>query len=316
LSIHRPTDSHCQITDSVDEFVSILAEQKLLSVRAAVMRSAMILVDTDFSVGDETRSDNRYMPPVAIANPKRARQQLSTLIDTLHGLSVPVVSFASHPQAPDSIFSNNAFATIEGRLITGAMRHPLRQKETDREDILAWFQGVAGYEVMALEGEGRVVELTGVMAIDRVRNIGFCGMTGRVNSSGLDAMAAALDLDLVLAMNLVESEYHCNVVLAILAGRVAVVHPGSIADSSCVRALETCYGKSVLCISDEEKNAFLANCLAATQDDVLLSQTAMDALSYQSRTFFDREGLSLHPVDVSEFEKAGGSLRCMITEVY
>lgn len=316
MSTHHLADSHCRITDTVDEFVTIVAEQKLLSVRAAVMRSAMILIDSDFSVGEETRSDNLYIPADAIAHPGRARQQIGQLIDTLHGLSVPVISFASHPDAPDSVFSNNAFATIEGRLVTGAMRHAGRQIETARDDILAWFQGIAGYQVIALEGEGRIAELTGVMAIDRIRNIGFCGMTGRVNAEGLDAMAAALDLDLVLALDLAESEYHCNVVLAILAGRAAVVHQGSFVDPECVAALEACYGDSVLCISDAEKNAFVANCLAATQNDVLLSQTAMDALSDRSLAFFEREGLTLHPVDVSEFEKAGGSLRCMITEVY
>ncbi len=304
------------ITDSLSTFSEELTKLKLLDVRRSVMHSAMVLTDAAFSVGLQTQSDNHYMRPEAAVDCSRARLQLFDLLNTIQRCGVPVVTFESTPNAPDSVFSNNAYATIDGMLITGAMKHGERQVETAREDIIGWFRDVLDYEVISLQGDERVAELTGVLAIDRFRNFAFCGMSQRVNDAGLEAMAQAFDLDLVYRFDLNSSEYHTNVILAVLAGRAAVVYAPSIEDDHVGEVLELCYPGAVLFISEAEKNAFAANCIAVTHHDVLLSKTAMDALSPQSRQFFDDHDFTLHPVDVSEFEKAGGSLRCMVTEIF
>ncbi len=46
--------------------------------------------------------------------------------------------------------------------------------------------------------------------IDRARNVGYCGMSQRVNDAGLAAMHAALGLDLTLRFDLVPGESSPN----------------------------------------------------------------------------------------------------------
>ena len=53
-----------------------------------------------------------------------------------------------------------------------------------------------------------------------------------------------------------------------------------------------------------------------TPTDVLMSQTGLDSLKPKQLATIESAGLVLHGVDVSEFEKAGGSLRCLVTEIF
>ena len=42
----------------------------------------------------------------------------------------------------------------------------------------------------------------------------------------------------------------------------------------------------------------------------------LDSLRLKQLATIESAGLVLHGVDVSEFEKAGGSLRCLVTEIF
>ena len=78
-----------------------------------------------------------------------------------------------------------------------------------------------------------------------------------------------------------------------LAGRAAVVYPGSIEDEQILSVLEQCYPEAVLVLNEAEKNAFAANCIAVTHHDVLMSETAFNALTPRSRQFFDDHDFKL-----------------------
>ena len=57
-----------------------------------------------------------------------------------------------------------------------------------------------------------------------------------------------------------------------------------------------------------------ANCIALTDRDLFLSARAADGLRPTSRATLESWGFRLHAVDLSEPERAGGSLRCMVAE--
>jgi hypothetical protein len=141
-------------------------------------------------------------------------------------------------------------------------------------------------------------------------------MTGRVDEAGLKAMHAAFDLRHTLYFDLREGEYHTNVVMSILAGRACVVHPASIVDPRVVRALATIYEDRILFLDDAEKLAFAGNCIALTSKDLFMSQTAKDALQRRSKGLLESWGFRIHSHELDEIEKAGGSLRCMVAEIY
>ena len=281
----------------------------------SVCDGVFLVAPEQFRFCEDSARDNRYMQAVAF-DQQRALAEHQALAQKLRQLGVPTVMFPGDPACPDGIFPNNAFATANGRLVLGAMKHPARQRETYRRDIRFWFQQAMGMEVVALEGEGRVAELTGVLIIDRSRRLGFCGMSERVNEAGLAAMARALGLALVFRFDLADGEYHTNVVMSVLAGRAVVLQREAITTPGAADAIAAFYGQRVLWISETQKQAFAGNCLAVTERDVLMSETGYSSLSHTQIQRLQDWQFVLHPLPATEVEKAGGSVRCMVGELF
>ncbi len=80
--------------------------------------------------------------------------------------------------------------------------------------------------------------------------------------------------------------------------------------------LAAAFPERALSLDVTEKEAFAANCIALGPEDLFLSATAMDAMAPEKRGALEAWGYHLHAVAVDEFEKAGGSLRCMVAEVF
>lgn len=278
------------------------------------MAAAMLVSPIGFRLSAEP-VDNLYMQSSAIDH-ERATAQHHALADALGDLGLSVLVVPGRAGLDDAVFPNNAFATVPGALIVGAMRHPVRRAEAAREDVRALFTGALGRALVDLSQGTCVAELTGPLVIDRAAGVGLCGLSQRADVAGCAAMHAAFGLRLTFRFALQPAEYHTNVVLALLAGRACVIHPGSFADPEVPAAIARAYPDRTLVLTDEEKQAFVANCIAVSERDVMMSARAAAALRPSSRAAFARWGFALHAIDVSEFEKAGGSLRCMIAELY
>jgi N-dimethylarginine dimethylaminohydrolase len=141
-------------------------------------------------------------------------------------------------------------------------------------------------------------------------------MSTRVDEAGLQAMHQAFDLRLTFAFDLRPGEYHTNVVLAVLAGRACVLYPGAMVDSEVPAAIAAAFPGRTLELDTAEKLAFAGNCIALTQNDLFMSATAAPVLRPHSRQVLEDWGFRLHFVQLDEIEKAGGSLRCMVGEVF
>lgn len=284
--------------------------------RPSAPAAALLVSPSGFEVCRESARDNRYMALDATVDLERAHAQHRGLVAKLGELAVPVLLFPGREGLADGIYPNNAFATIPGRFIVGSMRHPARQEEARREDVRGLFTGVFGYALEDLSSSGCVAELTGPLVIDRPRGLGFCGLTGRADEAGCRAMHAAFDLKLTFGFDLRPKEYHTNIVLAVLAGRACVIHAPSFADPDVPVAIARAYPDRTLFLTDEEKECFAGNCIAVSERDVLMSATAVHVLRDSTRSFFSGLDFRLHAVPVDEFEKGGGSLRCLIAEIF
>jgi len=278
-------------------------------------RGVLMVEPNNFRLNEESARDNQYMDLRVTTDPDKALEQYIDLLALIREAGIPVKSFAGDSRTPDDVFPNNVFGTAPGRFIVGRMLHPNRQLEAQRQDIRAYFQG-QGYKTIDLSADECVAELTGPLVIDRARRLGFCGMTPRVNDAGVRAMHKAFDLLYTLQFDLAGSEYHTNVVLSILAGRACVVHAGSMADPRIPRTLSGIYGGRVLYLNDAEKASFAGNCIALTQHDLFMSQAAADSLQKTNRALLQTWGFRIHSARLDEIEKAGGSLRCMVAEIY
>jgi len=302
---------------TVEGFIEATQKQSYPIKQAASMKAAFMVSPVGFRLDQQTAQDNEYMLMDQQVDVKLAMYQHQQLARAITEVGVPVVTFPGSPETPDAVFPNNAFATTHHhRYVIGSMKYENRQKETQRADIRKFFGDILGYEKYEIDHDTAVAELTGVLVPDRARNIGFVGMTERVDDAGARALDEAFGTDLMFQFDLAAGEYHTNVVMACLAGEACVMHKDSFADPAVVDAIANFYKDRTLFISDEEKLAFAGNCIAITAKDVFFSQTAYDALSAESRSTLESWGFDLHGVEVSELEKAGGSLRCMIGEIF
>jgi hypothetical protein len=278
-------------------------------------KAAMLIEPAGFTISSQSATDNHYMDVHDVVDEGRAIAQSRGLAELIRERGIEAKVFPGDPETPDAIFPNNVFATTHQRFIIGHMLHPVRQKEAERKDIREYFES-RGYQTVDLSKQDCIAELTGTMIIDHARNIGFCGMSGRVNEAGLEAMHEAFGLKMLFAFDLKAMEYHTNVVMMILAARVCVIYPGAFVNPIVPQAIAHVFPGRTLILSEAEKNAFAGNCIALSKDDLFMSSTGYAALKAESRAKLESWGFKIHHTPLDEIEKAGGSLRCMVAEIF
>jgi hypothetical protein len=283
--------------------------------RRANARAAFLVAPEGFALAEQSAGDNRYMDLSLAVSSERALAQHRGLQRALSEV-LPTLCFAGDAATPDAVFPNNVFGTSPGRLVIGHMRHPVRQREAERPDIRGFFRDVLGCVEHDLRAQPGICELTGSMVIDRARGIGFVAYTERCDAIGADAMHAAFDLRASFRFALEPDEYHANVVMSVLASRALVICPDSFADPAAAAAIAAFYAPQVVELSSAEKNAFAGNCIALSDDRVWMSEHAADGLAPHNRIALERAGFRIGAVALDEIEKAGGSLRCCVGEVF
>ena len=278
-------------------------------------RAAFLVAPEGFALAEQSASDNAYMDLGVAVDRGRALAQHRELQRALASV-LPAICFPGDPAAPDAQFPNNVFASAPGRLVIGHMRHPVRQREAERPDIRGFFTGVLGCTEIDLRAQPGVCELTGSLVIDRARGLGYCGLGERCDEAGAAAMHAALGLRGTLLFDLAAGEYHANVVMSVLSGRALVVCPSGFADPAVPAAIASLYAPHVVVLSAAQKAAFAGNCIALSDDRVWMSAAGAAALGETQRAVLAAAGFTLAPVALDEIEKAGGSLRCCVGEIY
>lgn len=301
------------ITRSIAEFQQAFAR---LAPRApACARAAFLITPLGFRLAEQSASDNRYMAMDQGVDANAALAEHAGLARRISAV-LPTVCFPGDAATPDAVFPNNVFATAPGRSIIGRMRHPVRQREAQRPDIRGFFRGVAGYEEIDLSTLDGVAELTGSLVIDRARGIGYCGLGERCDAAGAAAMHAAFGLELTFCFDLAAGEYHTNVVMSVLAGRALLIAPDGFADAAVAAAIAQAYAPRSLLLSPAQKADYAGNCIALSEDTVWFSTRAAASLRPEQKAALADWGFRVETVPLAEIEKAGGSLRCCVGEIY
>jgi hypothetical protein len=302
------------VTDPA-EFLAAYSDARFPLRAPATARAAFLVSPAAAALAAESASDNRYMDLAQPFDATRALVEHAELSRRL-GEDVPAITFAGDASAPDGMFPNNVFATAPGRFIVGRMRHAVRRREAERADIRRFFTGTLGYALVDLSRERFVAELTGSLVIDRARGVGYCGLSERCDLEGARAMHEAFGLELTFAFDLAEGEYHTNVVMALLASRLALLAPDGFREPAVPDAIERALGGAVVRLSRAQKNEFSGNAITLAADRVWLSARGAAALDGTQRAAIEVAGFRIGTVDLGEIEKAGGSLRCCVAEIY
>jgi len=302
------------ITRDIDAFLR-MAARSAPDFGPPTAKAAFLVSPEGFTRAEQSALDNRYMAPASQFDALRAQAQHRALQRALSS-ELPVFCFAGDPEMPDAVFPNNVFATAPGRLVVGKMRHEVRGREARRDDIRGFFTEVMGYEAVDLSRQPHPCELTGALVIDRARGIGFCGLSERCDEAGAELIHAAFGLRTTLMFDLAPGEYHTNVVLAVLAGRAAIISDEGFASLASADAIASLYSPHALRLGQVEHAAFAANAIALDPGSVWMSQGAQAALKPASAAVLEQAGFRVRSVALDAIEAAGGSLRCCVAEVF
>jgi hypothetical protein len=289
-----------------------------------------------FGWNAETEDSNRFqarsaLPAAELA--ECARQEFDAMVASLRQAGVTVHVFDDHPVpiCPDAVFPNNWVSFHDdGTVVLYPMLAPSRRRER-RPELLQELIRQGGYALSRLldlshhELAGRYLEGTGSMVLDHVARIAYACPSPRTHPAVLQEFCEALGFEpcsFEAADRGGTAVYHTNVLLAI-GGRFAVICSEAVAerDRARVRGRLADSGRTLVEIGFEQLEYFAGNMLELRAADGV----GVLVMSAQARAGLDARQLEtlLGCVDrlvvppVHHIEQAGGgSVRCMIAEVF
>jgi hypothetical protein len=245
------------------------------------------------------------------------------------GVNVFVFEDTIYPTKPDAVFPNNWVSFHEdGTAILYPMFAESRRAERRLDIIEALQSAFEVGEIVDLshyENEGKFLEGTGSMVLDRVNRVAYASLSPRTDGSLLSEVCERLNYRAVTFRSHGRSGreiYHTNVMMCV-ADDVAVVCLDAItagAERERVAASLKETGHELVEITPEQMANFAGNMLSLRTNDgseiIALSRTAFAALASDQRAAIERHR-ELVPIDIPTIETAGGgSVRCMIAELF
>ena len=245
------------------------------------------------------------------------------------GVSVLVVQDSPEPHTPDSVFPNNWVSFHEdGTQVLYPMEAPNRRRERKPAVLAAVAERFAvrrTLDLTAFESEGRFLEGTGSMVLDRVHRLAYLGRASRSHPEVVEAFCGALGYRAVW-FDATDSAgtpiYHTNVMMAV--GRtLAVVCLEALEDSTQRIRLQGFLretGKVVLPITRAQMTAFAGNMIELRgwngHPVLAMSRRAWASLSQAQRDLILTHAQPVvAPIDTIE-TCGGGGTRCMVAEIH
>ncbi len=294
-----------------------------------------------FGYNPETAATNTFQRPEAVRGAAgadaRARAEFERLAQALgsEGISVCAVDDTTHPVKPDAVFPNNWLSFHDdGTLVLYPMQSASRRLERRQEVIDAAVKRL-DFRVSHLidlthhERQGRFLEGTGSLVLDHVERVAYACTSPRTDAQLVAEWARELKYQAVIfeATDRAGAPlYHTNVLMCI-GERAVVIGSGAIApgDRERVLAQLRASDREIIEIGHEEIAAFGGNMLElGTWDEALgdsrvlvMSESARRALNPElfARLSGCTDAVLAVPVPTIE-ELGGGSVRCMLAEVF
>ena len=247
------------------------------------------------------------------------------------GIGVHVFDDTPEPHTPDSIFPNNWVSFhADGSAVLYPMLAENRRQER-RTDLLEALSAQHGFRIARVvdlthyERDGKFLEGTGSLVLDRVHRIAYACTSPRTDLDVLGDFAQQLDYD-VVAFESTDAAgvaiYHTNVMMCV-GTRFAAVCSASIREDerpAVLDALRTT-GHAILDLSMQQLGEFAGNMLevrsASGARHVALSRRALDSLTAEQRVLMEEHGGRTIFAPIPNIETlGGGSVRCMLAEIH
>lgn len=249
------------------------------------------------------------------------------------GVEVIIAEDSPTPMTPDSIFPNNWYISEpNGKLFLCPMFAENRRLE--RKKFLGTLinnissENLEILNLISEENNNKFLEGTGALVLDRVNKIAYGSLSMRCNKELFEIFSKKHNYKMVAfhSFQTVENKrlpiYHTNVMMAI-CNDFAILCKDSI-DDHCEQKnlIDTIKnsGKKIIFISEEQTNNFAGNVIQVlgknNQLYTLMSDTAYKAFTKEQIAIMEKNSIIIHS-DISTIEKyGGGSVRCMIAEIF
>jgi hypothetical protein len=285
-----------------------------------------------FGRNNETAASNEFQNSGELGSDiqGRALREFDALVSVLRAAGVQVLTMDDtlSPRKPDAIFPNNWFSThADGTLVLYPMLAPNRRLERREADLSAALHG-AGFRIDRIvdlsyrEAEGKFLEGTGSVVLDRPQRIAYACLSPRTDMDVLAEFSQRLDYELVTF----EAQgprglpvYHTNVMLALGPGFAvlcAEALPRAVQRAAVAASLSQ-GGHEVIEIASTQMAEFAGNLISLEANDgpaIALSARAWSSLDTVQRAAIARCGRVI-TAEIPTIENVGGgSLRCMLAE--
>ena len=262
---------------------------------------------------------------------KRALKEFDILVEKLlsKGVQINVIQDTVEPSTPDSIFPNNWFSSHEeGFLFFYPMFAENRRKELEkfRENI---YTIVAKKSLNIIDYSLKVkdnifLEGTGSIVLDRKNKKAYCSLSQRSNKNLFEIFCKEINYKPITFSSFQDEKiiYHTNVMMSI-GENIAMVCLESIPEKkereNLINELKK-DKKEIVEISLEQVKKFLGNTLELKGKDgkrfIVMSETAYKSLTENQKNMILKDTEIIYS-DVSTIEYyGGGSVRCMIGEIF
>lgn len=246
---------------------------------------------------------NPYMDVHDQPDHVRTREQWLSVIEAIRDAGGEVEVLEQRPDAPDMVYAMNLGLAVnhpeQQRVVMSHMRFAERRMETETAE--PWFAG-HGFETsyVGRDGVGAHFEAGDVFPFGDALVAGY---GPRSEELALKHLATELGVRVRGLRITHPGMYHLDLAFCPLDETKAMVCPAALDPESAASALAMV--PEPLVLTEEEALTFCANSIVLGK--TILMPTCPDRVRAQ----LEEWGFEILLVDVSEFHKGGGSIRCM-----
>ncbi|HEY4369167.1 MAG TPA: arginine deiminase-related protein [Steroidobacteraceae bacterium] len=284
----------------------------------------------------QTAESNRFQQLVGAPDSQAIQAQALAEFDgladalTQAGVRVHVFADTPEPHTPDSIFPNNWVSLhADGTVVMYPMLAPNRRLERRLDIIEALnvrqnFHITRTVDLTHREAEGKFLEGTGSLVLDRRNRIAYACLSPRTDMDVLGEFAQLLDYEIV-AFEAFDAGgaaiYHTNVLMSVGEHFAAVCRECIEVDRRApVIDMLRSSGRTVIELSYAQMHQFAGNMLELQSQSgsslIAMSAAARASLTPEQTAALERAAgpIVSSPIPIIE-QFGGGSVRCMLAEV-
>jgi len=303
--------------------------------RRATTRQLLMVRPASFGFNPETAADNAFQQTADIEQQdeiaQTARKEFDEFVEKLSaaGVDVLVVEDSPTPRKTDAVFPNNWISThADGLVVTYPMLSEIRRDERRQEiiDVLAAKFSVNRLVTLApWELQGRILEGTGSMILDRKNRVVYACISQRTDPTALQEWAELMRYQ-VCAFTAQDQQgkaiYHTNVMMA-LGSKQAVICLDALPflhDRQLVREQLEESGHEIISITQNQVEKFAGNMLEVNGKEGpiwVMSSQAYHSLTEKQVNRLNSHGQRILHSPLTTIETyGGGSARCMLAEIF